>query len=366
MNRIRAGYCTFPNPFNRKQIVEVSLRPEDVDVIVFWSKDPKPLIPYLDELDSMGLRYYFQFTVNGYPKLIEPGVPQLEEILRTFGQLSERVSPERVIWRYDPILWGNVDGQAYHGVQDHGACGQGVRGHGACDHGAFSYGVRGYGTCDHGAHDRGTPRHESSYYGPFHHVIRQYHEKRFREIAKALRGKTRRVVVSLVDDYRGAGTRLARLARQGIYFEPCTPENPDIASLLSTMAQVAEDSGMEIVSCAEEYDLRPFGIKPGKCIDDEYIERVFGISVTNKKDPHQRTACGCVQSKDIGVYGTCLHGCVYCYAMGADASKAVAGAFKAEGHDVSSPSLVWWYERSILHPSLFQDEVPNHRSRGNG
>lgn len=298
MNRIRAGYCTFPNPFNRKQIIEVSLRPEDVDVIVFWSKDPRPLIPHLDELDSMGLRYYFQFTVNGYPKSIEPGVPQLEEILRTFSQLSERISPEKVIWRYDPILWGNV-------------------------------------------------------------TDRRYHERRFREIAGVLRGKTKRVVISLVDDYRGAGARLSHLSMEGILFEPCVPANPDVAGLLATMAQVAEDSGMEIVSCAEEYDLLPFGIKSGKCIDDEYIERVFGIRVTNKKDPHQRAACGCIQSKDIGVYGTCRHGCVYCYAVGVSASKATEMASEAEKHNVNSPSLVGWYERGAAPPSLFSSMPPN-------
>lgn len=253
MNRVRTGYCTFPNPFNRKQVIEVSLRPDDVDVIVFWSKDPKPLVPHLDELDGMGFRYYFQFTVNGYPKPIEPGVPLLNEVLSTFEQLSERVSPERVIWRYDPILWSNATGLGYH-------------------------------------------------------------EKRFCEIASALRGKTRRVVISLVDEYRGAARRLGLLSRHGLYFEPCTPENPDIARLLSIIAQVARENGMEVVSCAEEYDLSPFGIRPGKCIDDEYIEKVFGIAVTHKKDPSQRAACGCVLSKDIGVYGTCRHGCAYCYA----------------------------------------------------
>jgi hypothetical protein len=69
-----------------------------------------------------------------------------------------------------------------------------------------------------------------------------------------------------------------------------------------------------MVSCAEEFDLRPYGVLPGKCVDDEYIQRVFGIEVTHSKDATQRPACGCVVSRDIGVYDTCLFCCAYCYA----------------------------------------------------
>lgn len=274
MKRVRAGFCTFPNPFNKRQIIEVSLKPEDVDVIVFWTKDPGPLMPHLGELDHMGLRYYFQFTVNGYPRLIEPNVPPIEKVIGTFKKLSEAVSPERVIWRYDPILWSNV-------------------------------------------------------------TDRNYHEARFREIASALRGRTGRVVISLVDDYRRSGKRLRELSDLGVEVKPRDPNDPDLSQLLSTMAHIAAESGMEIVSCAEEVDLRRFGIKPGSCIDDEYIAKVFGIHVTNRKDPSQRPTCGCVQSKDNGVYGTCRHGCVYCYAGGFGPVP--------EPHDVNSPSLTGWH-----------------------
>ncbi|MEW6107507.1 MAG: DUF1848 domain-containing protein [Bacillota bacterium] len=255
MDRVRAGSCMCPNPFNPKQVFEVSLRPEDVDVIVFWSKDPEPLLPHLHELDRRGFRYYFQFTLNGYPPFLEPGVPPLERTLATFRRLSEAVSPERVIWRYDPIVLTSATDASYH-------------------------------------------------------------ERRFREIATALAGRTRRVVISLVDDYRGSRARLARLADQGIQVaQRCSADDLPTAGLLATMARVAADSGMEIVTCAEEKSLESLGIKPGKCIDDEYIARVFGIRVPGKKDPGQRAACGCVVSRDIGVYGTCRHGCLYCYAL---------------------------------------------------
>jgi hypothetical protein len=71
---------------------------------------------------------------------------------------------------------------------------------------------------------------------------------------------------------------------------------------------------MEIQSCAETRDLSPFGVKAGKCIDDELISRLFGITVSAAKDPGQRKACRCVESRDIGSYDTCLFGCRYCYA----------------------------------------------------
>ena len=75
VRRLREGYCTVPNPFNRNQVSRISLRPEDVDAIVFWTRNPRPLMPYLDELDSRGYRYYFQFTILGYPREIDPKSP---------------------------------------------------------------------------------------------------------------------------------------------------------------------------------------------------------------------------------------------------------------------------------------------------
>jgi hypothetical protein len=71
---------------------------------------------------------------------------------------------------------------------------------------------------------------------------------------------------------------------------------------------------MEIFSCASEQEFSPFGIHPGKCIDDELLKHLFGLDVSHTKDPGQRNACGCVVSKDIGMYDTCLFGCQYCYA----------------------------------------------------
>jgi len=102
------------------------------------------------------------------------------------------------------------------------------------------------------------------------------------------------------------------------------------------MAEAAQAAGMEITSCAEEADLLPYGIARGKCIDDEYIARTFGLRLHLPKDPHQRAACGCVVSKDIGMYDTCLFGCQYCYAT----SSFEAARRNHAAHDPQSAALV--------------------------
>jgi hypothetical protein len=106
---------------------------------------------------------------------------------------------------------------------------------------------------------------------------------------------------------------------------------------------------MEIISCAEEIELQPYGIRPGKCIDDEYIKNVFDIEVTHKKDPSQRKNCGCVVSRDIGMYDTCVYGCQYCYAT----SSFERAKKNLEQHDPASPSLIDWHDVKIPLKEVF-------------
>lgn len=103
INRIKEGYVYVRNPMNAHQVSKVKITPDVVDCIVFWTKNAAPLLPYLEELS--GYDYYFQFTVNSYEKEIEPNVPPLENRIETFKALSEKLGSERVIWRYDPILF---------------------------------------------------------------------------------------------------------------------------------------------------------------------------------------------------------------------------------------------------------------------
>lgn len=103
LNRIREGYVCVRNPMNIHQISKVSLDPSVVDGIVFWTKNPIPMMKRLDELKEY--TYYFQFTVNPYGQDIEQNLPSKRNvIIPAFQELSKKIGPERIIWRYDPIL----------------------------------------------------------------------------------------------------------------------------------------------------------------------------------------------------------------------------------------------------------------------
>jgi hypothetical protein len=104
MNRIREGIVHTRNPFNKKQIKKTSLVPADVDAIVFWTRNPVPLIPALSELNERSFFYYFLYTITGYPVSLETKTPPLGEAINTFQKLSDIVGPDRVMWRFDPVV----------------------------------------------------------------------------------------------------------------------------------------------------------------------------------------------------------------------------------------------------------------------
>lgn len=112
LNRLGEGHVLVPNPFNPRSVSRVSLRPDAVDCIVFWTKNPAPMLPRLGELN--GFKYYFQFTLNPYGKDIERNLPSIEERIETFRKLSEMIGKERVVWRYDPILINETYDTRFH------------------------------------------------------------------------------------------------------------------------------------------------------------------------------------------------------------------------------------------------------------
>lgn len=252
MNRLRAGWCLVPNPRNMKQVSRVSLDPQEVDAIVFWSKNPVPMLPHLDELDRMGFRYYFQFSLNDYPRELEPNIPCLDERLRTFLNLSQHIGALRVVWRYDPIIISNR-----------------------------------------------TPI--------------EFHRERFSWIAEELRGATHRVVVSIVDFYEKTEQRLSQLEQEGFSFDKEAASSTNMVSLLKDLATIAKKQDMEIFTCAEEHDFNEVGIPPSRCIDERLLNRGWSLNLRYRKDPTQRKFCLCMVSKDIGINDTCIHGCPYCY-----------------------------------------------------
>lgn len=114
MERIREGEVLVKNPYNPERSKRVSLKPEELDGIVFWTKNPGPMLGSLEELDHRGFPFYFLFTITGYGKMIEPGIPSTEGQLELFQILSERWGKNSVVWRYDPILISPQFSEAYH------------------------------------------------------------------------------------------------------------------------------------------------------------------------------------------------------------------------------------------------------------
>lgn len=251
MNRVREGFLLTRNPFNSNQVKRVSLLAEDVDLFVFWTRNPKNLMKYIHELDIIGHKYYFQYTITGYHKMLETKVPRPHSAIETFCSLSDMIGPEKLVWRYDPILLSNI-------------------------------------------------------------VDLSEHKRLFEKIASSLSGMTKKVVISFSDLYKNTERNLKKV--EGLIYTDITKDVDMLYNLVSFMSQVAKNYGMVIETCAEEFDLSKFGVEHGKCIDDKFIKNIFNLSLSSSKDSGQRDTCGCIRSVDIGMYNTCLHGCSYCYA----------------------------------------------------
>jgi DNA repair photolyase len=250
-NRLRAGFLMTRNPFNAHQVKRVSLARRDVEAIIFWTRNANPLLPHLPLLDGMGHAYYFQYTITGYPRALEKSVPRPQTAVDTFRRLADLIGPERMVWRYDPILLSNLVGT-------------------------------------------------------------DEHKRLFEKIAGLLQGSTRRVTISFADFYRKTERNLK--AVEGLRTEDALDDRAALSDLAAFMARVAAENGLEIQTCSERLDLAELGIGHGKCVDDGLLHRAFGIKADGAKDKGQREECGCVKSVDIGAYNTCLHGCAYCYA----------------------------------------------------
>ncbi len=111
-DQLKEGQVLVPNPFNKKQISTVSLRPNDVDCFVFWSKDPKSMVDRLHLLNDFD--YYFQFTITSYGRDIETNLRTKDEIVTEFQRLSDAIGTDKVIWRYDPILLNSTYTKEFH------------------------------------------------------------------------------------------------------------------------------------------------------------------------------------------------------------------------------------------------------------
>jgi DNA repair photolyase len=270
-NRLQKGHLAWINPFNR-QLQYIGFK--NARLIVFWTKDAKPILKYLPVLDEKKIGYYFQYTLNDYENEgLEPSVPPLEKRIINFQELSRQIGKEKVIWRFDPlILAENISTESLL--------------------------------------------------------------QKMKVIGDELKGYTEKLVISFADikAYRKVQSNLKETSAREFSIE-------EVEMIVKELQILNNDWGYEIATCAEEYNLGRFGIKHNRCVDDELIVRLYKkdkklmdflgyeaaeqISLFSEteyqpnpklKDKGQRAICGCIVSKDVGMYNTCNHLCIYCYA----------------------------------------------------
>jgi hypothetical protein len=257
MDRLDQGFVDVANPFNAGQIRRVGLSPEEAEALVFWTRDPRFLAAGAEVLENRGYRFYVMVSLTGYPPALEPQGPETEAVIRGMREMAAKTGARRVIWRYDPVFLSTLTSSAFH-------------------------------------------------------------RDNFAALARRLTGTVARVIISLYDEYGGAKRRVEALETKGVLKTlPLTDEEgrplPPVRELLGDLAEISRKAGMEIQSCAESEDLQTLGIKPGACIDGGLIRELWGIEAGGR-DKNQRPRCRCAPAVDIGRYGSCPAGCVYCYA----------------------------------------------------
>ncbi len=266
INRINKGFLFVRNPFNNTVVYRIDINPDIVDCIVFWTKDPKSFLDKLQFLNQYN--YYFLFTVTPYNTTLEKHLPDKKEIINTFRILSGKLGKEKVIWRYDPVIYTNK-------------------------------------------------------------ISMDYHLKHFEYLVKELSGHTSKCIISFIHMYNKCQRNL-----KGTNAREVTAD--EMFAISKNMVQIANKFNIKIESCALKTDLSAYGINPGSCIDKTLIEKITGRHLNIAKDKNQRKECNCFESIDIGVYNTCLHNCLYCYAN--YNFETVMQNFRQ--HDPESPFLI--------------------------
>ena len=300
-DRLKKGYSVWTNPFNG---VKSYVGYADTKFIVFWSKNPKPLFPYLPFLKEKGIGCYIQYSLNDYVEEgLERGVPPLQERIETFKKLVSELGKGAVVWRFDPLILTDK-------------------------------------------------------------INIEKLLKKIENIGNQLKDFTEKLVFSFADiiSYRKVKSNLEK---SGINYIDWTPEQ--MKEFAQRLVRLNKEKGWNFIlaTCGETVNLD--GIEHNHCVDDRLMVRfgykskelldflgaeiidancsdnlfadvepveIVGDAISlsdgrhavinkNNKDKGQRAACGCMKSKDIGEYNTCVHLCEYCYA---NSTKEIAKA----------------------------------------
>ncbi|WP_289198199.1 DUF1848 domain-containing protein [Bacteroides acidifaciens] len=288
-HRLKQGYSVWTNPFNG---VPSYVSYQNTRFIVFWSKNPRPLLTHLDYLKELNIGCYIQYTLNDYEaEGLEKGVPPLNQRIDTFKKLVDRLGVGRVVWRFDPMILTDT-------------------------------------------------------------ICIETLLEKVRNIGDQLKGYTEKLVFSYADivSYKKVKVNLEKNNIPYREWDEVTMN--EFAARLSAMNN-ERGWNYTLATCGEKIDIERYGIVHNRCVDDDLMIRfswndselmkflnvdthqiqpslfeepeipadaiiisdtLYGIKKKNSKDKGQRQFCSCINSKDIGQYNTCPHLCEYCYA----------------------------------------------------
>ncbi|CAK0744906.1 DNA repair photolyase [uncultured Gammaproteobacteria bacterium] len=259
LNRLQVGFCRMVNPYGG-QVVTVDLSPTAIDGLVLWTRNLGPFLDGLEVIAQRGLPFFVQYTVTGYPRALETSTIEIDRAADHFHHLRRRFGLRAAVWRYDPIVLTSL-----------------------------------------------TPP--------------DWHLANFTTLAKTLAGTSDEVVVSFLQPYRKTRRNLDAAAHAG-NFSWREPEVAEKRHLLAALATIAADHGQRLTLCTQPALTDVPGTTPARCVDAVRLSDVAGrllpARVTRIKG--NRPGCLCVESRDIGAYESCPHGCNYCYAV---SSRAV-------------------------------------------
>lgn len=250
MARLAAGYCLARNPFSAKTY-RVSLRPEEVDGIVFWTKNIGPFLASLPEVKERGFPFLVQHTINGYPRALETSVLDWRRSVENAREVAATFGAKTLVWRYDTIVFSSL-----------------------------------------------TPA--------------SFHLDNFGRLAEALRGATDEVVISFAQLYQKTRRNLDAAA-SALGFTWWDPPAAEKMALETELVKIARSNGMQLTLCSQK-ELLVEGAAEARCADARRLELVAGKTIEARLKGN-RAPCGCFETRDIGDYDTCPHGCVYCYAV---------------------------------------------------
>ena len=111
-NRIQEGFVCVRNPYFPHQVTKYILDPQIIDIICFCTKNPKPMLSRLDLIKDY--KQFWFVTITPYNQTIEPYVPNKNEIIRSFIELSKKIGSLCIGWRYDPIFLNDYYTIEYH------------------------------------------------------------------------------------------------------------------------------------------------------------------------------------------------------------------------------------------------------------